>query len=277
MDSKTFISIIVFFLFLSLISVKADYAECYCKFKGNWVIAQSAKYEDCMERCGKTVGGQTACEDNCQSCCEEWCSKVKEDESREGCEGACQKTCGFKKNMSDIISLFYIASGIVAAIMLTINGMRLFSSENPARREEAKRGIWYILLALGIVVIGGMFITYLMEGLTKTAPEAGVIQKVEGCGGIILNVHHKFSGDNIEVYTEFMNNGDRKCIYGVALYGKKKEAGTKSYLPVSSGGIKEVKISVTRSELSKEYSVRLFKIKGVFKEIDYWGPVPLES
>ncbi len=263
------------FLFLLMIAfVDADYFECYCTFEGNLVISQTADAKDCLERCGKTIGGQTNCDGDCENCCQIWCNKVDEIESREGCLESCGKTCGFKKIIYDVISLFYLAAGIIAAIMLTLNGIRLFSSENPERREEAKRAIWYILLALALVMIGGLGITYLMKGVTKPGSEAETIEQVKGCGGMILSVEYTPPiGKDIEVFTKIRNGGDKNCKYAVVLYDANLEEVRRKNKWLNSGEVGTVVIPAKRSELEGEYSINVIILeKGKILER---GPFPV--
>jgi hypothetical protein len=278
---------VIFFLLLSsltfLISeVKAAYVECFCTFEGKLVLGTGKSFKKCMDFCGKIVGGQTRCEKNCENCCKEWCSRIEESSSKISCEYSCEKTCDFKNLMNRAISLFYISSGIVAAIVLVLNGIRLFSSENPVRREEAKKGIILIIFALIIIGVGGSLIKMLMVGVVKPSEEE--IKYVEGCGGIILNVEHEIEDNRIEVKTKFMNNGDKSCNYRVVLYNKNGEEVGAIATTLRGNGVKTVKISSLVSKLdkeytvNKEYTVKLFLLRLVrVKEIAEWGPIEIST
>lgn len=72
----------------------------------------------------------------------------------------CQGDCKLRKTMGDIERIIYgIAAGL-AILMLTINGIRLLTSEDSVTRGNAKKAIAYVILSLLTVVIAVKFIEY---------------------------------------------------------------------------------------------------------------------
>ncbi len=72
----------------------------------------------------------------------------------------CQGDCELRKNVGDIEGIIYgIAAGI-AILMLTINGIRLLTSEDSISRDNAKKSMVYVILSLLIIVIAVKFIGY---------------------------------------------------------------------------------------------------------------------
>lgn len=282
MTKKISILVIAVLLLLPLLlssTTKAAYIECYCTFDNEPVVAQSGSFTNCLEMCGKTIGGQADCEGDCDNCCQDWCSRVNESSSRLQCEPSCKKTCNFKKTMLDIISMLYLTAGIIAVVMITFHGLRLIASKNPRMRETSKKGIIYVIMALIIIIIAGSLINLLMKGIVKPTSELKPIPSVKGCGGVILNVEHRIVGGDIDAFTKFKNNGDKVCNYMAILYGKERnEVGASPVVSVKANEIETVKISAKLSDpkLKGEYTVKLFLVKLVqAKEIDGWGPVEI--
>ncbi|MEA3254200.1 MAG: pilin, partial [Candidatus Altiarchaeota archaeon] len=78
----------------------------------------------------------------------------------------CQGDCKLRKNVGNIEGIIYgIAAGI-AILMLTINGIRLLTSDDSTTRDNAKKSIIYVILSLLIIVIAVKFIEYVWISLT---------------------------------------------------------------------------------------------------------------
>lgn len=84
---------------------------------------------------------------------------------------------------------------------------------------------------------------------------------MEGRGGKILKVGAIPVGDELEVFTEFRNNGNRRCDYMTVLYGKEgEEVKSSPFRSVEAEGIEtlEVRTGLSNPKLKGEYTVKLY-------------------
>ena len=64
--------------------------------------------------------------------------------------------------MKDIENIIFgIAAGL-AILMIGLSGVRLMSSRDPEERENAKKGIIYVVLALIVIVVTTKLVEYLV-------------------------------------------------------------------------------------------------------------------
>ena len=74
----------------------------------------------------------------------------------------CQADYELRKNVGDIENIvFGIAAGL-AILMISLSGIKLMTSRDPEERENAKKGIIYVILALIIIVIATKLVEYLL-------------------------------------------------------------------------------------------------------------------
>ncbi len=74
----------------------------------------------------------------------------------------CQADYGLKKSVSDIENIIFgIAAGL-AILMISLNGIKLMGSQDAGERENAKKGIIYIIFALIVIVTITKLVEYLL-------------------------------------------------------------------------------------------------------------------
>jgi len=78
----------------------------------------------------------------------------------------CQQCKGdyeLKKNMDNIKGLIYAIAAGIATLLLIVNAITLWTSEDPNERENAKKAMFYVILALAIILIGVNLVAYLWK------------------------------------------------------------------------------------------------------------------
>ncbi|MEM4347634.1 MAG: pilin, partial [Candidatus Altiarchaeota archaeon] len=183
--SKIFLlSLIVLILLVSVLS-SIEIEDCVCNCKGTDIKATGLK-DKCKDSCGRACGGQTDCSSDCENCCKDWCSGLDRQamgsfSESTGCLASCKSTCELKKMVNEIISAILVASGIVAAIMIVIHGIRILTAQDPSSRDEAKKGILFVIFALAIIGIAGALVNLLMGRIIIAGKQDG---------GQITPTHH---------------------------------------------------------------------------------------
>ncbi|MEM2918497.1 MAG: pilin [Candidatus Altiarchaeota archaeon] len=179
--SKIFLlSLIVLILLVSVLS-SIEIEDCWCTCKGTILNANGLK-GSCMDSCGRACGGQTDCSSDCKNCCKDWCNDIGLiGGGLHGCLASCESTCELKKLVNEIISAILVASGIVAAIMIVIHGIRILTAQDPSSRDEAKKGILFVIFALAIIGIAGALVNLLMGRIIIAGKQDG---------GQITPTHH---------------------------------------------------------------------------------------
>lgn len=128
---------------------------------------------DCGAACGKACGEQTSCiaafnsadvASDCKTCCDgDACSTFSmgafdvlvcaiTPTKNCACYQACVGKCVADTQFCQAVALLRTIAGIIAAIVITINGVKFIISEDPNSRDEAKTGVWYGIVG-GLVVI----------------------------------------------------------------------------------------------------------------------------
>lgn len=75
----------------------------------------------------------------------------------------CQGDCELKRTRQDIENVVYgIAAGL-AILMLAVNAAYLLTSQDPEVRDNAKKSMVYIIIALIIIVVAVEFVEYILD------------------------------------------------------------------------------------------------------------------
>jgi hypothetical protein len=184
MDKKLFLAACAILVMMSLAA--ASYLEVSCGVCGftcpagitptvrcrhdDSVSPPTPVCGDCELQCAKACGEATTCIETgaapmpCQTCCDSvTCSgypaydqilcyiPIGARAEACACENACMGTCKFNTNFCYMIILVCIVAGIMGAIMLLLLALKWITSDDPQGRTEARRGIWYVIV--GIIVI----------------------------------------------------------------------------------------------------------------------------
>jgi hypothetical protein len=152
--------------------------------------------DNCDAQCARTCGGFTDCakqaDSECETCCTDYCStKYSGRSSWTGtvnpCNAACKSTCKFKGTVNGITDIIYMIAGLLGALMITIHGIRMVTSQDPHDRDAAKSSIIHVIIALIIIamaaVLVNMFIT--MGGVGTTSGDGGT--PAVGCDSLCSN------------------------------------------------------------------------------------------
>lgn len=272
------IGIFVFNFLVVLVSA-IEIETCICTCKGNPLMAKGLK-DKCMDACGRACGGQTDCSSDCENCCSQnWCSGLSGQalgsfSEGTGCLASCKSTCELKKTVNDIISAILVASGVVAAIMIVIHGIRILTAQDPHTRDEAKKGILFVIFALAIIGLAGALVNLLMGRIlmpgAPTTPSKPVVPAL-GCGNANFEVrvtqpYYEVWGQGYVEITEFdftiSNRWNDICRYKAIVYNHN---GNKVFE-------KEYKVDAGRTEIFGGNRIDL-PLYGSYKaELVYFDP-----
>jgi hypothetical protein len=116
----------------------------------------------CREQCARNCGGYTECpvqnDANCGTCCRTFCGSLGEK-----CELSCSSTCSYRDLVNGIVQVIYLAAGIIGALMIVINGLRMVTSQDPNDRNAAKNGIIFVIIALIIIILAATLVGLFMN------------------------------------------------------------------------------------------------------------------
>lgn len=245
--------VLVIFIGSNLASADFIQVTCTCECRGETITAtgmypkklleleeteiENAKKE-CHKQCAATCGGYSDCSTTCADCCSDHCTTKysdSEDEYKDKCIESCKSKCDLKETINKIAEIIYYIAGIIVAIMFIINGYKFITSTTPEDRDDAKKGIIYIILALIIIIIA-MPLTNLLIDAVRVAPSTVI--KIEVSNALVNN--RIFSCDIRNIDTETLTNTvvtvtmlDVTCIYDEVHsenLGSINPGGSKSYL-----------------------------------------------
>ncbi|MEA3255369.1 MAG: pilin [Candidatus Altiarchaeota archaeon] len=140
--------------------------KCTCTCKEEEITAHGATTEGCAEACGGMCGGSADYEEDLDedcSNCEDFCSNnlvcpAHQVECKKGCVTACESVCSLNETLYGLVDIIYYVAGIIAAIMFIIQGYKFIVSTTPEERDEAKKAIMYIILAMILIGIAGTLV-----------------------------------------------------------------------------------------------------------------------
>ena len=133
------------------------------------ITAHGAREEGCAKACGGMCGGYADYEKDLKKDCDN-CDTYCSDQGFTGdvhtaCINACESICGLNETIYGITEIIYYIAGIIAAIMFVIYGYKLITSTTPEERDDAKRGIIYVILALILIAIAGSLVNLLIGNI----------------------------------------------------------------------------------------------------------------
>ncbi len=161
-----FLGVVFGVLLIVLMVCGTGAAQSYCRCPDGTTVSVSGEKADC----GGVCGGYTDCSGDCETCCSGFCSSFT-DPSKERCMNSCTGKCA----LNGVIGMVLNVAGVVAAMILVICGYMLMTSANPEDRENAKKGIMYVILALVVVAIAEPLSDLLFEGWdTEVMKEEGM-------------------------------------------------------------------------------------------------------
>jgi hypothetical protein len=122
----------------------------------------------CHEQCARNCGGFTNCSfDNdaeCTTCCQPFCASLGD--AVDKCGLSCSSTCAYRGLVDSIVQIIYYAAGVLGALMIIINGIRIVTSQDPNERTAAKNGIIYVIIALIIIILAATLVNLFMNSAT---------------------------------------------------------------------------------------------------------------
>jgi hypothetical protein len=147
--------------------------SCQCKgvdmnasavYKGGFAETQASASTKartlCHEQCARSCGGYTNCsfdnEAGCKTCCQPFCAGLGD--VRDKCELSCSSTCSYRGLVNSIVNIIYLVAGILGALMIVINGLRMVTSQDPNDRSAAKNGIIFVIIALIIIILAATLV-----------------------------------------------------------------------------------------------------------------------
>jgi len=126
---------------------------------------------DCYKACGGIVGSYSDKDRNCDTECENWCNDIVilGVTDKRGCVESCKSSCKIKESINNIKAIILYIALILAGIMFLVFAYKFITSANPEDRNEAKKGLLYVILALLIIGIADPLINVM---LPKPKPES---------------------------------------------------------------------------------------------------------
>ncbi|MEM4347060.1 MAG: pilin [Candidatus Altiarchaeota archaeon] len=89
------------------------------------------------------------------------CSDILNENEQKLCM-QCKGDYELRKNVSDIENIVYGITAGIAILFLVVNAIRLITSYDPESRENSKKAIIYVIIAVIIIAIATKFIEYLL-------------------------------------------------------------------------------------------------------------------
>jgi hypothetical protein len=163
-------------------------AECPCSCKQDLKVYALYKKGDlpdefecqiakqyCHEKCARNCGGNTTCaKDNdadCGTCCQTYCSGDYGGTLTYPCQESCSSTCSYRGLVNSVVQVIYAVAGVLGALFIIINGLRIVTSEDPNDRTAAKRAIIYVIIALIIIILAATLVGMFMNSATTPQGE----------------------------------------------------------------------------------------------------------
>jgi hypothetical protein len=142
--------------------------------------------DDCAPKCAKGCGQLNSCHTVAAQTCEQCCGTNSPQSRCDGkgygayswgacffptslggkeacsCQQSCIGTCEVNKDFCDVINLLKIVVGIAAAIIIAIHGVMWIKSEDAHGRDDARRGIWYVIVGVIVIAMAGTIVAFLL-------------------------------------------------------------------------------------------------------------------
>ena len=143
--------------------------------------------KQCDNQCARACGGYALYNDNCAGNCEVYCVTKYPDGASDAskkteCVASCKSACDFRKMIQSLIDMIYMLSGIIGAVMIIIHAIRIAVASDPHEREDAKKSIFFVLLALAVIALAGTFVALFsgIVGNSNTPVACGFIISASG-------------------------------------------------------------------------------------------------
>lgn len=169
---KGSIKAVLFMLLIAAFSVSSNavfksYA-CYCGGTMVTVMCDATPLVgNCNYVCASKCGSLTDCvRTDCFDCCDKTtCSGYVDFKEKEVCSMSCLGTCTANTQFCDIIFILQSIGAGIAVIMLMINGIKwILLADDPSGRQDARRGIYYVLIGIAIMVTALALVNFILVG-----------------------------------------------------------------------------------------------------------------
>lgn len=180
-------------------SVGLQSIKCDCKCQGVPICSVGlapkgrTAYEafiNCQKQCARTCGGYADYKGDCETNCGAYCNNNPEGYQStasgtdrfypSSCTESCKSGCEIKKLVQDITTMIYMVAGIIGAVMLIIHAIRYASSSDPHGRNDAKKSMAAVLIALVIMALAGWAVGLFtgLSGAKKPTECAAVTEEI---------------------------------------------------------------------------------------------------
>jgi hypothetical protein len=168
-----------------LISATGLYKAGFLESINPFASAAAMAAKKCQDQCARTCGGITKCasqaDSECGTCCDTFCtssysggggtSSNPGETPTDLCRISCKSTCKFKGTINGITDIIYMIAGMLGALMITIHGIRMVTSQDPHDRDSAKSSIIHVILALIIIAMAAALVNmFITMGNIDTGP-----------------------------------------------------------------------------------------------------------
>ncbi|MBN2013747.1 MAG: hypothetical protein JW778_01065 [Candidatus Altiarchaeota archaeon] len=131
------------------------------------VMCNTASGGNCPVICAAECGSMTGCiVGDCESCCSAGtCSKYTSGSDEfDACVKSCAGNCAANKEFCEIILILESIAAGLAVLSLMVNGLKWMTADDFQGRDDAKKGVYYVLVGLALVIISFALVNYLYVG-----------------------------------------------------------------------------------------------------------------
>ncbi len=124
------------------------------------LLVNNIDASDCITECAAACGRRTKLTADCKNCTSsDMCSIYPAGSVSEiACNNTCVGVCGANEQFCGIIELLRFGAMFLGIIMLILHGLRWLISEDLEWRNEAKKGIIFVLLGLSLIVVASVLV-----------------------------------------------------------------------------------------------------------------------
>jgi len=168
--------------------------HCHSACYSDTIYYAGDTLEGCINATAAICGANTTCGKNgeeCISCCDEYCNNANlpNDKAVYSCKKSCMNACNINSIINAAIDFIKNVAIIIAAIIFSLCGIRLLLSSDPSSRDQAKKCIVMVIIALLILGISIELIRLFYKPKRETAEVVPYIDILEfKVKGVIENV-----------------------------------------------------------------------------------------
>ena len=168
--------------------------HCHSACYSDTIYYAGDTLEGCINATAAICGANTTCGKNgeeCISCCDEYCNNANlpNDKAVYSCKKSCMNACNINSIINAAIDFIKNVAIIIAAIIFSLCGIRLLLSSDPSSRDQAKKCIVMVIIALLILGISIELIRLFYKPKRETAEVVPYIDILEfKVRGVIGNV-----------------------------------------------------------------------------------------